>query len=148
MAVSLAGCTNDHDDAGTPPRTSAQQAVPSPTKSSAPDSVEHIPGETVTKAPVFLDGKAAVQTANVRGSEELEVPGGLKAGHLAILVNCQGEGTLTVSVQPVGLSFPLECVKGEVSSIFNQMDLTNAHTYGTVKVTASSRIRWALTVGQ
>jgi len=63
-------------------------------------------------------------------------------------VNCQGEGTLTVSVRPVGLSFPLTCVKGEVNSIFNQMDLTSSHTHATVKVAASSRVRWALTVGQ
>ncbi|MET7691877.1 hypothetical protein ABZT06_28510 [Streptomyces sp. NPDC005483] len=89
-----------------------------------------------------------MQKANVQGSEELEIPGGLKAGHLAILVNCQGEGTLTVSVRPVGLSFPLECVNGEVSSIFNQLDLTSPHAYGTVKVAAPSHTRWALTVGQ
>jgi hypothetical protein len=148
VAVSLAGCTSDQDDAGASPRTSPHRSVSSPAKSSTPDSVNHVPGETVAKAPAFPDGRALVRRANVRGSEELEIPGGLKAGHLAVLVNCQGEGTLTVSVRPVGLSFPLACVNGEVNSIFNQMDLTSSRTDATVKVAASSRVRWALTVGQ
>ncbi|MEU1481339.1 hypothetical protein [Streptomyces sp. NPDC005760] len=50
----------------------------------------------MAKAPAYPDGKAVVRRANVEGSEELEIPGGLKAGHLAVLVNCQGEATLTV----------------------------------------------------
>ncbi|MYS99805.1 hypothetical protein SM007_03465 [Streptomyces avermitilis] len=78
----------------------------------------------------------------------MEIRGGIKAGSLAILVNCQGKGTLTVSVAPVGLSFPLECVEGEVSSTFNQLDLKSSRKSGVVTVTAPSRVHWALTVGQ
>ena len=147
-AVSLTGCAGDQDDAGAPPRTSPPPSVSSPARPSTPDSVNHVPGETVTKAPAYPDGKAVVRRANVQGSEELEIPGGLKAGHLAVLVNCQGEGTLTVSVRPVGFSFPLACVDGEVNSILNQVDLPSSRPYGTVKVAASPRTRWALTVGQ
>jgi hypothetical protein len=50
-------------------------------------------------------------------------------------------------VEPVGLSFPLECVDGEVSSTFNQLALKRARDHGTVSVTAPSQVRWALTVG-
>ncbi|MCH0562030.1 hypothetical protein I3F54_02255 [Streptomyces sp. MUM 2J] len=78
----------------------------------------------------------------------MEIRGGIKAGALSVLVNCQGEGKLTVSVDPVGLSFPLECVDGEVSSTFNQLDLKTNRTHGTVRVNAPSRVRWAITVGR
>ncbi|MBN0045007.1 hypothetical protein JS756_12980 [Streptomyces actuosus] len=78
----------------------------------------------------------------------MEIRGGIKAGSLSVLVNCRGEGKLTVSVEPVGLSFPLECVDGEVSSTFNQLDLKSDRAHGTVRVTAPSRVRWAITVGR
>lgn len=148
VAMSLAGCTSNQDSAGSHSRTSPPPSASLPTKSSTSGRSEHIPGETVTKAPVLPDGEVLAQTANAHGNQELEIPGGIKAGPLAILVNCQGEGTLTVSVKPVGLSFPLECVNGEVSSTFNQLNLKKSRTYGTVDVTAPSHVRWALSVGQ
>lgn len=147
-AAALAGCTGGRDDAGTPPRTPPSPSAPSPTRSAAFDRVQHVPGETVTRAPAYPDGKALIQKANVQGSQELDIPGGLKAGPLAILVNCRGDGTLTVAVKPVGLSFPLTCVKEETSSIQNVMDLPNPRSHGTVTVTSPSGVRWALTVGQ
>jgi hypothetical protein len=143
-AAALAGCTGGQGGTGTPSSPSA----PSPTRSSAFDRVQHVPGESVTKAPAYPDGKALIQKANVQGSQEIDIPGGLKAGPLSILVNCQGDGTLTVSVKPVGLSFPLTCVKEETSSIMNEMDLPSPRSHGTVTVTAPSGVRWALTVGQ
>ncbi|MFF2847478.1 hypothetical protein ACFVT5_14240 [Streptomyces sp. NPDC058001] len=74
--------------------------------------------------------------------------GELQAQPLSVLVNCQGEGTLTVELEPVGLSFPLECVTEEVSSIYNEMRLKQPRKKGTVSVTAPSTVRWSLTVGQ
>ncbi|MFI6492721.1 hypothetical protein [Streptomyces sp. NPDC050564] len=94
------------------------------------------------------DGKVVAQAANASGNRELEIRGGIKAGALSVLVNCEGQGKLTVSVQPVGLSFPLECVGGEVSSTFNQLGLKRSREQGTVNVTAPSSVHWALTVGQ
>lgn len=146
--VALTGCTSGEDDTTPALHSSASSSSSSPTAPSASDRAEHVPGETVTKAPVLPDGKAVSKVANAHGNRELEIPGGIKAGALSILVNCQGQGTLTVSVKPVGLSFPLECVTGEVSSTYNQLDLKNSRENGIVTVTAPSRVRWALTVGQ
>lgn len=142
--MALSGCTSGQDDTAPHSRTTPPHTTSSPT----PDRAEHVPGESVTKAPALVEGKVKAQTANAQGNQELEIRGGIKAGPLSILVNCQGKGTLKVSVQPVGLSFPLDCVEGEVSSTLNTIDLKRARGYGTVNVTAPSRVRWAVTVGQ
>lgn len=146
VAVLAAGCTGN-DDAGkagpTPPAhpsSSAPQARPT-------DRSEPIPGESVTKAPTLPEGHVVAQAVNASGNQEIDIKGGLKSGPLAIMVNCQGKGKITVAVKPVGLSFPLECVTGEVSSTFNQLSLKRARTQGTVGVTAPSSVRWAITVG-
>ncbi|WP_235192986.1 hypothetical protein [Streptomyces viridochromogenes] len=102
----------------------------------------------MTKAPVLPEGEVVAQAVNATGNREMDIRGGIKSGPLSVLVNCQGQGTLTVSVEPVGLSFPLECVDGEVSSTFNQLSLKRARDHGTVSVTAPSQVRWALTVGR
>ncbi|MEH0545811.1 hypothetical protein QA802_22895 [Streptomyces sp. B21-105] len=102
----------------------------------------------MTKAPVLPGGEVVAQATNASGNKELEIRDGIKPGELSVLVNCQGKGTLTVSVEPVGLSFPLECVDGEVSSTFNQLNLQSSREHATVKVTAPSQVHWALTVGR
>lgn len=102
----------------------------------------------MTEAPDPVDGQAVARVANARGNREIDIPGGIKAGTLSLSVNCQGRGTLTVSVQPVGLGFPLECDAGEVSSTYNELHLKTARGRGTVYVTAPSPVRWALTVGR
>jgi hypothetical protein len=141
VAVLAVGCSNDDSD--------APDASPKgPARPAAPHRAEHIPGETVTEAPVLPDGEVVAQAVNVSGNRELEVKGGLKSGPLAVLVNCKGKGRLTVEVEPVGLNFPLKCVAGEVSSTYNQLDLKNTREQGTVSVTAPSTVHWAITVGR
>lgn len=148
VAVLAVGCGNDDSDA--PGTSSKGPARPSSSSAHtpAPDRAEHLPGETVTKAPVLPAGEVVAQAVNADGNRELEIAGGLKSGPLAVLVNCKGKGMLTVDVEPVGLHFPLECVAGEVSSAYNQLDLKNTRKRGTVSVTAPSTVRWAITVGQ
>ncbi|WP_258564753.1 hypothetical protein [Streptomyces sp. WELS2] len=102
----------------------------------------------MTKAPVLLDGEVVAQAVNASGNRELEVEGGLKSGPFAVLVNCKGEGKLTVEVKPVGVSFLLKCVAGDISSTYNQLDLKSTHEQGTVSVTAQSIVHWAITVGR
>ncbi|MYY10001.1 hypothetical protein GT204_14045 [Streptomyces sp. SID4919] len=53
-----------------------------------------------------------------------------------------------MSVEPVGLSFPLECLEKEVSSTYNEIHLKRARDKGTVEITAPSFVRWALTAEQ
>lgn len=145
--VVLTGCSGQGDDSPTARKSPTSAASASASKT-ASGRAEHIPGETVTKAPDPIDGRAVARVANARGNREIDIPGGIRAGALSVSVNCQGQGTLTVSVKPVGLSFPLECVAGEVSSTYNELHLKTARGRGTVSVTAPSPVRWALTVGQ
>jgi hypothetical protein len=146
--VVLTGCTSGQGDDSPTARKSPTSAASASASKTASGRAEHIPGETVTKAPDPIDGRAVARVANARGNREIDIPGGIKAGALSVSVNCQGQGTLTVSVKPVGLSFPLECVAGEVSSTYNELHLKTARGRGTVSVTAPSPVRWALTVGQ
>ncbi|MGW1606570.1 hypothetical protein [Streptomyces eurythermus] len=147
VAVLAVGCGNDDSDAPDTGRKRPVRPSTSSARTPAPDRAEHIPGETVTNAPVLPDGEVVAQAVNASGNRELEVEGGLKSGPLAVLVNCKGEGKLTVEVKPVGLSFPLKCVAGEVSSTYNQLDLKSTHEQGTVSVTAQASVHWAITVG-
>lgn len=146
--VVLTGCTGGQDRAASSPDASPSRVTASPISSPPSDRAERIPGETVTEAPVLSGGKVVAQAVNVTGSRELDIRGGIPAGPLSILVNCQGRGTLTVSVEPGGMSFPLECVEGEVSGTLNQLSLKRARDHGTVHVTAPPRVHWALTVGR
>ncbi|MGW7253616.1 hypothetical protein [Streptomyces sp. NPDC054834] len=102
----------------------------------------------MTKAPALLEGEALAQAADARGNREMDIRGGIRPGALSVLVECQGKGRLTVSVEPVGLSFPLDCVDGRVSSILNGLEVTRTHEHGTVSVAAPAGVRWALTVGR
>lgn len=146
--IVLSGCTSSQGDGNPTAHKSPSSASSAPTGRETSRRSEEIPGESVTKAPTPLDGKAVARVANARGNREIDIPGGIKAGTLSISVNCQGQGTLTVLVKPVGMSFPLECVAGEVSSTYNELHLKTARGRGTVYVTASSPVRWALTVGR
>jgi len=140
--LALSACSSD--DGG-----STASSAPSPSASaSAAQRAEHVDGETVTKAPRIVDGKVIVAVADASGSRELSLEGGVRSGPVSIAVNCEGKGTLTVELAPVGLSFPLSCVAGEVSSTFNQIALKKPRAQATVKVTAGSGVRWALSVGQ
>ncbi|MFC5802092.1 hypothetical protein [Streptomyces formicae] len=80
----------------------------------------------------------------------MEVPlkGGVREGALGIMVTCQGNGTVNVTFAPSGLSFPLHCSDGDVSTTYNQIDLRYERESAFVKVQAPSTIRWAMSVGQ
>ncbi|MFF4399702.1 hypothetical protein [Streptomyces sp. NPDC001480] len=102
----------------------------------------------MTEAPVLAEGEVLAQVADAGGSREMDIRGGTGPGALSVLVKCQGKGRLTVSVEPAGVSFPLGCVDGRVSSILNRLDVKRAHEHGTLSVAASAGVRWALTVGR
>ncbi|MFI6248202.1 hypothetical protein [Streptomyces sp. NPDC051016] len=136
--VSLAvGCTDGHKavpPAAAPPKTSA--------------AVTETPSSgSVTEVPPLGGEDVVAQAANVTGSRELDIKGDIGRGALSVDVACEGKGRLTVAVRAVGLSFPLTCVAGEVSSTYNVADLKRDPTRGTVSVTASAGVRWAIAVG-
>ncbi|WP_294005849.1 hypothetical protein [Streptomyces sp.] len=140
-----AGCDGGSGHAAPAPATSS----PAPATGTPASAVEVY--DSVTKAPVFPDGEVVAQAANATGSREMEIKGGVGSGTLSVLVNCVGKGELTVTVEPLGFSFPFACVAGRVSTIGNAMNMNGGtarpHTPGTVRVTASAGVRWAITVG-
>ncbi|MFI2432221.1 hypothetical protein [Streptomyces sp. NPDC018693] len=133
-----------------PAPAGAAAKSPEPTGSPTAETrrAEHIDGESVTKAPQVFDGEVIAEVADARGNGVVPLKDGVGAGPVSIAVNCQGEGTLTVELKPTGLSFPLECVAGEVSSTYNQFALKRARADAVLQVTAGSQVRWALSVGQ
>lgn len=102
----------------------------------------------MAKAPDLLEGEVLAQAADASGGREMDIRGGIRPGTLSVLVTCLGEGRLTVSVEPLGLSFPLDCVDGRVSSVLDRMDTKRGYEHGTVNVTAPAGLRWALTFGR
>ena len=132
------GCTGGHaavPRTAAPPKTSAA-VTRTPSSSGSVTEVPALPGEDVV-----------AQAANVTGSRELDIRGDIGSGALSVSVDCEGRGRLTVAVRAVGLSFPLACADGEVSSTYNVTDLRRDPTRGTVSVTASAGVRWAIAVG-
>ncbi|MFJ7945767.1 hypothetical protein ACIQ6K_19265 [Streptomyces sp. NPDC096354] len=145
VALCVSGCTEDGRPTSHPPASPSAQ--PSPSKTS--DRAEHIEGETVSRAPTQVnDRQVLLSVASRKGNAELPLTKEIGVGRLVIQVNCQGDGTIEVSVEPVGLSFPLECVVQEVSSTYNEIILKRARSEGSVRVEAPSGVRWALTAEQ
>ncbi|MER5746285.1 hypothetical protein ABT097_23795 [Streptomyces sp. NPDC002225] len=123
----------------------AASADASPVSSPAP--LRNGDRETVSRAPRPVgDGPVLLSVASRQGNAELPLAGRIGTGTLAVQVNCQGEGTLDVTVTGVALSFPLDCVKGEVSSTYNEVHLKKARGEGAVRITAPAGVRWAVTV--
>lgn len=145
-ALALTGCSGEAKPAPADQSASPSGRVSPPQTS---ERAEHIEGETVAQAPKPVnDGQVLLSVASRKGNAELPLAKETGTGSLAIQVNCQGEGTVHVTVKPVGLSFPLECVDKEVSSTYNEIRLKRARGEGSVQVTAPSTVLWALTVEQ
>ncbi|WP_244315767.1 hypothetical protein [Streptomyces albidochromogenes] len=53
-----------------------------------------------------------------------------------------------MKVEPTNMSFPLKCVDHEVSSTLNELTIKTAREEGSLRITTSSNVRWALTVEQ
>ncbi|MFF3452210.1 hypothetical protein ACFYXJ_34290 [Streptomyces sp. NPDC002667] len=155
-ALALTGCTAA--ESGSAPATASAPSVhgspsatASPAKESpASDRTRTLPGDSVTEAPDLPGHKVVARAANVHGSEEMDVPGGIGPGSLSIAVNCEGRGTLKVSLDPTALSFPVTCTAGKVTSVLNTLDRPHgaAHAHATVTVTATSGVRWSLAVAR
>ncbi|MEU6950838.1 hypothetical protein ABZ957_37500 [Streptomyces sp. NPDC046316] len=135
--------------------TPEEKAISSPTDpsntsspSGIPESPTDSPAGSVEVAPKLPDTTAISAVAKVEGSREIPLKGGVHKGPLGIMVACQGKGTINVSFTPAGLSFPLKCVEGEVSTTYNQIELKHDRDSASVNVQAPSSVRWAMSVGQ
>ncbi|TQE26977.1 hypothetical protein Sipo8835_28400 [Streptomyces ipomoeae] len=67
---------------------------------------------------------------------------------MIVAVRCQGKGTINVSVRSTDVTFPLECLDGEVSTTYNQVGVPGVERKGAVSVEAPSTVQWSMTVGR
>ncbi|MEU9785486.1 hypothetical protein AB0H92_31760 [Streptomyces phaeochromogenes] len=166
LAVS---CTSDQGAgvASTPepaaPGNTAAASSPSPEQDSDPDSDPNADADAdadagsdsdPVKAPPELDDSETVvaRRGETRGGGTFEFGEGEKGEALIIAVRCQGKGEIEVSVKPVNVGFPLECVDGRAgtatSTAYNQVDVAGVEKKGTVSVLAPSSVRWSMTIGR
>ncbi|MCG7208210.1 hypothetical protein [Streptomyces arenae] len=89
-----------------------------------------------------------VSDVKVKGSAVYAIPGGIESGKvLAIAINCQGSGVLTVQVKPAGVSFPLTCEKGEIIPTLNEIQMSKDHPEASLNFTSKSNVTWSFAAG-
>ncbi|MFE9093043.1 hypothetical protein [Streptomyces sp. NPDC007264] len=146
--MAAVGCSFDHDDSS-PPSRKGHAVSASPTKvTSGSSSDPYAP--SVEKVPkVASDGITALATDTaVKGNAVYSIPGGITAGKtLAIAINCQGPGRLTVQVKPTGISFPLLCEKGKVLPTMNEIHMSKNYSTSSLAFTAGQNVTWSFAVG-
>ncbi|MGV9342746.1 hypothetical protein [Streptomyces sp. NPDC003688] len=147
VALAVAGC-DSHDgkgaDSGTPHKAASTSS------SAAPDTTHDAYAPSVAKVPsMSSDGiEVLASGASLSGSAAYPLPGGIKAGRtLAVAVNCQGEGRMSVKVAPTDVSFTLVCEKGEVLPAMNEIPMHESRPAGTLQVTAGPHMSWSFAVG-
>ncbi|MEV7679489.1 hypothetical protein AB0O64_13155 [Streptomyces sp. NPDC088341] len=143
------GCTGSDDDRSEPSSTPVTMPATRPSSPAGTTAGTTADTGKVSEAPPPLRGGEILLAAKSRqGNATLPLAKKIGDGRLGVQVNCRGKGTLSVSVEPVGLSFSLECVAQDVRGTHNEIDLKRPATEGTVRVTAPSAVTWALTVEQ
>lgn len=140
----LAGCTEGDKGAGSKVSPSSSKEPVTET----PDQEGKEPSDSVSVAPKLPGGQVLASTESRHGNAALAIKDSLEKGSLAIMVKCEGKGQLIVSLKPAGVRFPLECIKGEVNTTYNQIDLKRGRESASIEVAAPSSVGWALTAGQ
>jgi hypothetical protein len=159
LALAVA-CGSDRTDVASPPEpatpsTTAPAASPSSEQDSAPHSDSDLHSDSnPVKSPPELDDSETVagRQGETRGSGTFEFGEGEKGDALIIAVRCRGKGEIKVSVKPVNVGFPLECVDGEASTTtsttYNRIGVAGVEKKGIVSVLAPSSVRWSMTIGR
>ncbi|MGW4908576.1 hypothetical protein [Streptomyces sp. NPDC004270] len=148
-ALATTACDSGHQDTtsdGRPPRAAT---VPPPSASTAGATPDPY-APSVASAPKFApdDITSLASGTSVKGNAVYEIPGGIKAGKtLAIAVNCQGAGRLTVRVQPTNTSIRTLCEKGKVLPTLNEIQMSENHSSGSVSFTSEPNVKWSFAVG-
>ena len=147
-ALAAVGCTSGHHD-GTTASPSARATTTPPTTATASASPDLHAPSVATAPKIASDGITALASGTkVKGSAVYEIPGGIKAGQtLAIAINCQGPGRLTVEVQPTSISFPLLCEKGKVLPTMNEIHMSKSRSSGSLRFTSEPNVTWSFAVG-
>ncbi|MGW0606367.1 hypothetical protein [Streptomyces sp. NPDC002640] len=125
-------------------------APPAPAAEARADGVagpepRHVDTGPLDRAP-RAEGRVVLEAAPRHGDALLPLEG-VRPEPVNLQIDCLGEGTLTVRIEPVGLALPQRCVGHEVTATLHRFDLSMP-AEGTVRVEAPSGVRWALTVDQ
>lgn len=137
----------------TPHHTDAKQPTPSTsTARSGPATAAATPGSTQPRVenPPELDPDETLagRQKATSGNASIDFTKGKKNDALIVAVRCQGKGTIKVAVQSVHVTFPLKCLADQVSTTYNQVDISGVNRSGVVSVQAPSTVHWSLTVGR
>ncbi|MFI5527469.1 hypothetical protein ACIA8O_02825 [Kitasatospora sp. NPDC051853] len=133
---------------GSAPSAEPSAGASAPAAARPAERLEHVASQSVAEAPKIPDETALASVSDRTGSHTLPISGGLTPGPVSVMVVCQGAGTLTVTLEPTGLGFPLDCVAHESSTTYNQIGLRNARPEASVKVDAPAGVRWSLSVAK
>ncbi|WP_328838600.1 hypothetical protein [Streptomyces europaeiscabiei] len=149
--LSTTACSS-HGDTGSQKQQPVRTAEPSPKKGTpGADSNESATERVLgNRAPDPVAERVVLRQNRTRNSAHLEF-GKARKGEgkaLTVAVSCEGKGTIEVLLRPMAASFPMDCLDGEVTSIDNQFAIDGAESAGTVSVTASSKVRWSLSIGR
>ncbi|MEV7200605.1 hypothetical protein [Streptomyces griseoluteus] len=144
MLCPVTACSAHRSDGKQPVRTGHRAA-----SRSATAAAPHGGRPSVQKPPELSAGETLAGRQKVTtGNAEIGFAGGEKGDALIVAVRCQGAGVVKVAVRPVRVSFPLKCLVGKASTIYNQIAVSGANRDGTVSVEAPSGVHWSLTVGR
>ncbi|MFJ5611974.1 hypothetical protein ACIQCJ_21595 [Streptomyces sp. NPDC093221] len=106
----------------------------------------------MAKAPNLSEVNVPTLASAASLSKDTEFPliGGIRASKtLAIAVNCKGTGTLTVAIEPSGLSFPLRCIPTQVTPTVNEIRFASTSKQAQITFTLSpmSDLAWSYSAG-
>lgn len=156
LLSTTAACSSD-SDTGSRKRQPVRTAEPSPAKaapaadSDEADETATSGAESVDRAPdLDMADRVVLRQDGTQGNASLEF-GKAKKGDgkaLTIGVRCEGRGRMEVVLRSMGTSFPMNCVNGEVTDIYNQFAVDGAERPGIVTVTAAPEVRWSLSLGR
>ncbi|MET7450369.1 hypothetical protein ABZT03_00460 [Streptomyces sp. NPDC005574] len=145
------GCTSTSSPAASAASGAAGStaSTTAATHSAAPAaSGSSTPAPTLREAPAIdADETLAGRQDPTNGNANFSFRRGKKGDAVTFDVRCLGTGRMKVR-SFIGISFALDCVAGEVSSVFDQFDVTGVDRSGRVSVVAPPTVRWAMTVGR
>ncbi|MFY4720248.1 hypothetical protein [Streptomyces sp. LaBMicrA B280] len=151
-ALATAGCGGSgHHGTASPPLAHPARAAATPVP--AEPATDPTPGPhapSVHRAPLTgSDGIEVLASGTaVRGDATYPIPGGIKAGRtLAIAINCEGPGRLTVQVRSGGVSFPVRCEKGKVLPVMNEIQMPRTQLTGSLRFTSDPDVTWSFALG-
>ncbi|MEU6216734.1 hypothetical protein ABZ845_04315 [Streptomyces sp. NPDC047022] len=146
--LGTAACTTS----GQAPHPQGQPTRPPATSGAQEGVSDPNPHKPSAKKPPNLRSRGIpvlISEASVSGGAAYDLKGGIKkGGTLAIAVNCQGPGTLQVSVEPTKISFPVYCASGTIEPSLNEIGFTAPRGKATIALSPRGKnVTYSFAVG-